>query len=404
MKEYDLIIAGGCASGLAAVIQAKREYPGIKIALLEKLPRVGKKLLSTGNGRCNFTNLSITPQDYYGNSFVSAVLGKYPPEKIIDFFKSLGLESYSDTAGRVYPRSNTAASLLDSLRLEVDESDTDVFTDCEVKSVYHSDKGFIVNDEFKSAKLIISTGGKSSPAQGSDGSGYKLAEMLGHSITGLFPSLVPLTCGSATVKSMKGIRANNAYLTVTDGKSSLSSQGEVLFTENGVSGIAAMELASFTEKVRANGKNPVLTIDFLPDYSREKLYEYITLTAEKYPDRAVDYLLTGVLPKPISAALLKDAGIYSGNCKFSDVDSSAAEKILNSVKSYSILLTGTKGYNFSQVTCGGVDTRGVNESTMESRLVDGLYFCGEILDVDGRCGGYNLHWAFASGLTAGELK
>ncbi|MBR6335937.1 MAG: NAD(P)/FAD-dependent oxidoreductase, partial [Clostridia bacterium] len=152
MKEYDLIIAGGCASGLAAAILAKREYPGIKIALLEKLPRVGKKLLSTGNGRCNFTNLSITPQDYYGNSFVSAVLGEYPPEKIIDFFKSLGLESYSDSAGRVYPRSNTAASLLDSLRLEVDESDTDVFTDCEVKSVYHSDKGFIVNDEFKSDK------------------------------------------------------------------------------------------------------------------------------------------------------------------------------------------------------------------------------------------------------------
>ncbi len=403
MKKYDLCIIGGSASGIVAAINAKYTYPNISVVILEKNSRLGKKILATGNGRCNLTNIHALKHEYKNMSFAQLSLKKYSSDKIIEFFSKLGLLTYTDEKGRVYPRSNTASSVLDALRFEIEKLNVDVVLNYPVNKVTHTDK-FIINDEFICNKLIVATGGKSSPSQGSDGSGYKIAKSLGHSITALYPSLVPLNSRLESVRSLKGIRAINTSLKITDNITESKSEGEILFTENGVSGIAAMELASVAEKILHNGNKPALIIDFLPEVNFEDLRIYLNNIIEHKRYQSMDNLLTGILPKQIGIQILKNCNIYYGGAVISNFSENMISEIIKSIKNFTLEITGTKGFVNSQVTCGGVNCKEIDKETMQSLLVDNLYFCGEIIDVDGRCGGFNLQWAFASGLTAGELK
>lgn len=403
MKKYDLGIVGGSASGLIAAINAKYLHPDISVVIFEKNQRLGKKILATGNGRCNLTNIHALDHEYTNSNFAQHSLKKYSSNEVIEFFSKLGLLTYADEKGRVYPRSNTASSVLDALRFEIEKLNVDVILDYPVSRVTHTDK-FIINDEFICDKLIIATGGKSSPSQGSDGSGYKIAKSLGHSITPLYPSLVPLNSRPEFVRSLKGIRAISTYLKITDGITESKSEGEILFTDNGVSGIAAMELASTAEKILHNGNKPVLEIDFLPEVSFDELKIYLNSVIEHKQGQSMDNLLAGILPKQIGIQILKNCNIYYGGAVISDFSENMISEIAKSIKDFTLEITGTKGFANSQVTCGGVNCKEINKETMQSLLIDNLYFCGEIIDVDGRCGGFNLQWAFASGLTAGELK
>ena len=403
MKKYDLCIAGACASGLAAAVSAKRAHPGYRIAMLEKLPRIGKKILVTGNGRCNLTNLNASPEDYNNPGFAAECFKKYPPRDVVSFFESLGLITFTDEAGRVYPRSNTASSVLDALRFSGELSEVDILTETPVNSVEKTADGFIINGEISCDKLIIATGGKASPSQGSDGSGYAIAKSLGHTVTRLCPSLVPINSRPDEVKGLKGIRAGNVRLTLKTDDDSYSSSGELLFTDNGISGICAMELAKYAENALKDRKNAKIVIDFLPDMSEEELKEYILDVSVMKAGQPLEIMLTGILPKQLGISVLKRAGVYLGGANIESFSESMAENVCLAVKQYSISVTGTKGFENAQVTAGGIDTDEVNPSSLESKLCKNLYFCGEILDVDGKCGGYNLQWAFASGLLAGEL-
>ncbi|MBR0113389.1 MAG: aminoacetone oxidase family FAD-binding enzyme [Clostridia bacterium] len=403
MKHYDLCIAGACASGLAAALSAAKNHPGIRIAVLEKLPRTGKKILVTGNGRCNLTNVNAVPGSYNNPAFAAPILEKYSPEKVIGFFGSLGLLTYTDSAGRVYPRSNTASSVLDSLRFAAEKYGIDIFTETPVTSAVKKDGEFIINNEFSSDKFIIATGGKASSPQGSDGSGYPLAKSFGHIITPLFPSLVPVNTKPDEVRGLKGVRAANVRLTFSAEDINASSEGELLFTENGISGICAMELASFAAKAVAKKIPAYIKVDFLPEMAEESLEKYLSDTARSKCGEPIDSFLTGILPKPLGIAVLKKAQVYLGGSQVEEISAGMAKAIAKEIKEFTLTVTGTKGFENAQVTKGGVDTSDINPETMESLLVPGLYFCGEINDIDGLCGGFNLQWAFASGLLAGEL-
>lgn len=405
MKRFDVIVIGGCASGLVAAINAHRLYPGLSIAVIEKLPRIGKKILATGNGRCNLSNETADSDrcaEYMNSEFAENAFEKYSVNKTLDFFSSLGLKTYTDSEGRIYPLSNTAASVVDAIRFNLDG--IELITDVAVTDVKKQNGGFMLNGEYFCDKLIIATGGKASPSQGSDGSGYALAESLGHTVTKLYPALVPLTADAAVTKPLKGVRIHDAFITVEkNGKTIGSSRGEILFTDSGISGIAAMEIASALEKNKEKGTDIFAVIDLVPEMSKAEIADYLTsLCRENCRD--CDSMLTGLVPKAAGIAVLKASGVYSPGKEIKSLTKNNIELIVDTIHHFGIKVTGTKGFDCAQVTSGGVSTKEINPGTMESLVCDNLFFAGEIIDVDGiHCGGFNLQWAWSSGLTAGEL-
>ncbi len=405
MKRFDVIVVGGSASGLAAAIGAKRRNPKLNIAVVEKLPRVGKKILATGNGKCNLTNLNALSHPYANSGFVKPAFEKYSPEKIIEFFGSMGLLCYADDEGRVYPRSNAAASVLDVLRFETERLGIAIITDTPITKAEKKNGLFTLNNEFSAEKLIIACGGKASPSQGSDGSGYPLAKAFGHSLTKLYPALVPLSVSDDITKSMKGMRARNVTLTLENGNLLQQSRGEILFADNGLSGIAAMELAAKAEESLVDVKRKTFThIDFVPDMTPELLVDYLEKVKKINANRSVEALLTGLLPKTIGIAVCKVCKLYKSDLMIGSLTEKDMLTIAKKLKDFTLEIKGTKGFANAQVTAGGVKTAEINPDSMESKLCKGLYFAGEIIDVHAGCGGFNLQWAWASGLLAGELK
>ena len=404
MKSYDMIVVGGCSSGIVAAINAKRINPDMKIAILEKLPRIGKKLLATGNGKCNLTNENAVMHDYVGKEFASYAFEKYSPEKIKEFFASLGLLCYTDSCGRVYPESNTASSVVDALRFELERLKIDVFCETPVTEIKHK-SDFVINGEFICKKLIIAAGGKSSPSQGSDGSGYALAKSLGHSITKLYPALVPLCASPGITKSLKGVRVRNVTLTLKGDKKIAQTSGEILFTDYGLSGIAAMELAASAQKyIDTVKQNPFTHIDFMPDMSYDELADYLANLNKIKGFTNVDNLLTGFLPKAVGIAICKAAKLYKADKLINELGEKDIRKIAEKIKNFPLEVTGARDFKDAQVTSGGIKTSEIDPETMQSKICRNLYFAGEIIDVDGGCGGFNLQWAWASGMLAGELN
>ncbi len=405
MKNYDLAVIGGCSAGLVAAINAKRIQPKLSVAVIEKLPRIGKKLLATGNGKCNITNMQALYHSYVNRGFAEYALESYPPEKIIEFFASLGLLTYSDSCGRVYPESNMAASVVDALRFELERLGIDVYCDTPVTEIRKAKNGFSVNGEFFCEKIILAAGGKASPPQGSDGSGFALAKSLGHKITPTVPSLVPLNASSEITRPLKGVRARNVNLTLKGDKILAKTQGEILFTDYGLSGIAAMELAAPAQKyIDAVKCNPFTFVDFLPDMAYNELLDYLKNLNKIKGFCTVDNFLTGILPKPLGIAICKACKLYKADRLISSLSEKDLHSVAEKIKNFPLEITGTRGFVNAQVTSGGIKVDEINEKTMESKLCKNVYFAGEIIDVVGGCGGFNLQWAWASGMLAGELK
>ena len=388
-NQFDILIIGASASGLACAINAKRLCPQKEIAILEALPKIGKKILATGNGRCNLSNLGALSHPYKNYKFASAALKRYPPEKTLEFFKSLGLLTFSDDCSRVYPMSNAATSVLDVLRFAAERLNIKIFCDTKAKFVKKTKDGFIINNEFKCKKLLIAAGGCASPAQGSDGSGYELLKSLGHSITPLYPSLVQLTSPEKQkLRPLKGVRVHDAIIKIENHEV----RGELLFTDYGLSGIASMEMS---QKIEGR-ENLVSSIDLLPTMSEKDIADFL-----KSVKLSASTMLLGILPKAVANAVLKEAKIVesknSNQLLFKDLI-----RVSHIIKNFKVKIDGTKGFSFAQVTSGGVKVTEFNRNTLESNLVSSLYCAGEILDVDGGCGGFNLQWAWSSGLTVGE--
>lgn len=388
-NQFDILIIGASASGLACAINAKRLCPEKEIAILEALPKIGKKLLATGNGRCNLTNLNALNHPYKNQKFAGACLKRYSPQRTLEFFRSLGLLTFTDDCSRVYPLSNTATSVLDVLRFAAESLNIHIFCDTKAQSVEKINDVFIVNNSFRCKKLVVATGGCASPAQGSDGSGYILLKALGHSITELYPSLVQLTSPEKQkLRPLKGVRVHDAIVKIDNHEV----RGELLFTDYGLSGIASMEIS---QKIEGRD-NLTASIDLVPSMSEKAIADFL-----KGVKLNASCMLLGILPKAVSNAVLKQAKIDESKSS-NQLSFKELIKVSHIIKNFKLQIDGTKGFNFAQVTSGGARVSEFNRNTLESNLVPSLYCTGEILDVDGGCGGFNLQWAWSSGLTAGE--
>ena len=390
-------VIGGGASGLAAAIEAKRTNKNAVVTVFEKNPRVGKKLLVTGNGRCNLTNVNADIEFYYGDaSFAEYALTKYDYESNIEFFNSMGLFTFSEE-NRVYPMSGQASSVLDALRFECENLGVEFLCDTFVSTVKRNENGFLINGSIKSDKVIIACGGKSSKVHGSDGFGFEILKSLSHSVTKLCPALVPLVCEDFP-KSLKGIRAQCDCTLKIDGKMSALSSGEVQFCDYGLSGIPIMELSRFVSL--SNSKDIKIVVDNVNTFTHEELTSYIKGRIKENPTLKNENLLTGIMNKMLSLYAEKLCQISPsepGNALSDEKIKALSDKI----KNMEFFVSSTRGFDFSQVTAGGADCSEFDKTTMQSCKVKGLYACGEVLNVDGACGGYNLQWAWSSGRLAG---
>lgn len=396
-------VIGGCAAGLACAVELAKRNTGLKITVFERNDRVGKKLLATGNGRCNLTNLSIGEENYRNYSFAKYALTKFSPQDNISFFNSIGLYTKADQCGRVYPLSNQASSVLDSLRFAAENLGVRTVTDTLIESIRSSKNKFILNESLSFDFVVIATGGKAAPSQGSDGNGYTLLRSLGHRITKLSPSLVQLeTKEREFVKPLKGVRCDADMTLYLDSKFVCRKHGELLFTDYGLSGIVSMEVSAYASPYLAHcGKNAEVLTDLVPTLDKQELSLYIKKQASIFPNKSVEDILSGFLPKRVGQAVMKTLDV-SLERPVSSLTPQRLDALANALKNVSFKLSGTKDFTFAQVTAGGAVTNEFDDKTMESRLVKGLYCVGEVLDVDGDCGGFNLNWAWSSGRLAAE--
>ncbi len=394
-------IIGGGASGLMAAITAAEG--GHSVVLLERQARVGRKLLSTGNGRCNLTNLNFSPENYHGapDPFLRPALEAFPPRAALEFFHSLGLLTVAEPSGRVYPRSDQAGSVVDVLRFAAARG-AEVRTGAEVLALHRKGEGFALElaDEVLTAdRVLVCCGGLAGEKLGGSKSGYQLLASLGHHRTALRPALVQLRTGDALVRSLKGVRADAHVRLERRGALLAESAGEVQFTDYGLSGPAIFEISRAA--AAAEGEAAV-RLDLLREVSQDELERLLERRAADFPGLTLENLLTGMLHNRLGRTVLRGAG-YGLDGLASDLKAADFQKIAAAVKDLVFPLTGTQGFDAAQVTAGGMDTAEFDPATLQSRLVPGLYAAGEVLDVDGDCGGYNLQWAWASGRLAGRL-
>ena len=392
-------IIGGGASGMAAALAAA-ENTDVQVVLMERQARVGRKLLATGNGRCNLTNLHASEQGYHGTNpeFSQPALHAFDPAATLEWFRSLGLFAVAEPSGRVYPYSDQANSVVDVLRLALERPNIQIKTGFEVQKIRREAAGFALSNGEETVlceKLIAACGGLAGTKLGGSMAGYKLLGKLGHKCSRLRPTLVQLKCDWSGVTALKGVRANCHAKIFHGEKLFAESSGELQFTEYGLSGPVIFEVSR--DVCFAPG-DWHCRLDFIPQWSMEELR--IELQRRKIGDLPMEELMTGILHNRLGRVLTKAAGV-KGKQVVRELEDWELAEICRTVKSFEIPLTEPMGMDHAQVTAGGILTEQFDPQTMESRLVPGLYACGEVLDIDGDCGGYNLQWAWSSGRCAG---
>lgn len=416
MKRRQVVIVGGGASGLVAAIGAARQ--GAQVTVLEHKETPGRKILSTGNGRCNLTNLKMDGSCYRGSQpgFPMQVIGHFPVKAALEFFDGLGIVT-RERSGYIYPYSDQASAVLDALLMEIRHLGIRIETGCNVRYIRREKGGgFLLEtdhvDSSRSAAavpgksyrgdvVILAAGSKAAPVTGSDGSGYGLAASLGHRVIEPLPALVQLRCGGKIFKQVAGIRCEARVTILVEGVVEAEDIGELQLTDYGISGIPTFQVSRFAARALAGKKKVEAVVDFLPSRSREELKEWMDARRRHFPDRQCGELMNGVLQKKLSGALLREAGIPVDK-QVREVPTGSWRRFDGILKAFCVPVTAANPFEKAQVCCGGVDTREVHGDTMESKLVPGLYLAGELLDVDGICGGYNLQWAWSSGYVAGS--
>lgn len=392
-------IVGAGASGMAAALSAA-ENPNVEIIIFERQSRVGRKLQATGNGRCNLTNLNAKCGGYHGNDphFAQYALNRFDPQATLNWFQELGLFTVAEQSGRVYPYSDQANSVVDILRFALNKPNIQLRLGAEVERIACNNDVFRVTTAAGEAlcdKVIVACGGLAGTKLGGTMSGYKLLGKLGHKSSKLRPSLVQLKCAWSGVVALKGVRANCRVQILHNSNLFAESLGEIQFTEYGLSGPVIFEVS---RDVCYGAGEWLARLDFLPHISKHELLSM--LTKRRDSNIPTEDFLTGILHNRLGKTLLKAVGVNAAHA-LSSLNDSDIEAVAATVKCFDIVLDSPMGMESAQVTAGGILTKDIDASTMESRLIPGLYVCGEVLDVDGDCGGYNLQWAWSSGRTAG---
>lgn len=393
-------IIGGGASGMAAALAAA-EGGSHQVVVMERQARVGRKLQATGNGRCNLTNLHVGRGGYHGEhpEFAEVALAAYPVAETLEWFRSLGLYTVAEANGRVYPYSDQANSVVDVLRFGLDRDNITVKTGFEVLRVKRDADGFWVQGSEETVfchRLIVACGGLAGTKLGGSMSGYKLLRGFGHHCTRLRPTLVQLKSGWSGCASLKGVRANCHVRILRSGLCHGESTGELQFTEYGLSGPVIFEVS---RDVCQGGGTWTAVLDLLPGETEAELMAELLRRAQRA--LPVEELLTGMLHNRLGRVLLRAAGLSPvRSCR--ELTETELQTVCRCIRAFEVPLTEPMGMDCAQVTAGGILTEEFAPHTMESRLVPGLYACGEVLDIDGDCGGYNLQWAWSSGRLAGH--
>lgn len=410
MIYHKLIILGGGASGLMAAITAK-DF-GIDVAIIEGNDRVGKKILTTGNGRCNISNSSIkfpfTPYHSLNKDFFTAVLSNFGFKETENFFNSIGLPLIELENDKIYPQSLQASSVVDIFRLALEDRNIPVYNNFKVKNISTDKDGFKLSTEDASTdsiccgKLIIACGGKSAVKTGSDGSGYTLCKSLNHSVTPTIPAIVQLKLDSKNLKALSGVKFIGYASISVDGIEKRKEFGEILFTDYGISGPPILQLSRIASEMKSKSKNITISLDMMPNLTIDELRNFLENHFGVFSYREVINSLIGIFNKKLIPILLKEAAIDNLHKPCYELTWKEKSRLLDIIKNWNFNCIDSNGFNNAQVTAGGVNTEEVDNYTLESKLVKDLYFCGEILDVDGDCGGYNLQWAWSSGYIAAK--
>lgn len=421
-SAYDTAVAGAGASGLMAAITAARA--GMRTVLIEHTPDPAKKLLATGNGRCNYTNAVQDLNNYYceDKRFVPAVLEQFPAEAALAFFSELGVRPVQKNGSCIYPESGQASSVRDVLLEEARRLQIPFLLSADIKNIsfrkqearFEFEFEFEIEIEVNAAQkgkktlsicsrtLILATGGKASPRTGSDGSGYRFAQKLGHTLIPPLPALTALTAEKKQWELPAGVRMECRAALDIEGKQAACERGELQITAYGLSGIVIFQFSRFAARALAGKKTVCVRLDFKPDMVREELSGYLMerMHSVYQASKTLERGFTGFLPEKLIPAIIKRAALKKDMpCRM--LQKEQAERLAAALKAYSVTINGTKDFDFAQVTTGGVPVHEIDPQTLGSRLVRGLFFAGEMIDVDAKCGGYNLQWAWASGFAAG---
>ncbi|MCG4565677.1 NAD(P)/FAD-dependent oxidoreductase [Anaerosalibacter bizertensis] len=400
-----VIVIGGGAAGMVAAISAKRN--GADVIILERNSRVGKKILATGNGRCNYTNKFLQLENYHGKNskFVYSPLSQFGVEETISFFETLGIAPAVEEGGKVFPLSFQASSVLDVLRYELEDLGIRILCDAFVKDVKKKSGEFLVQlsdgRKINGDRVIIATGGKAMPSTGSDGNGYDLAKKLGHSIVEVFPGLVQLKLEENFLKSIAGVKVVGTASLIYKNKILREDKGDILFTNYGISGPPILQISRKALEFLNNGKKPILKVSIIDSMDKEELKKRLKIRFNYMPKKSAEIGLIGLINKKLIPVILRESKIDKSK-KAANLSNEDIENLANILTNWRFEIKGSKSWDNAQVTAGGIDTKDIDSSTMESKLIKGLYFAGEIIDIDGDCGGFNLQWAWSSGYIAGE--
>ena len=405
-KTWDAVFIGGGAAGLAGAIMLKRLCGEAAVLIVEKAPRVGKKLLSTGNGTCNFSNRDANPVHYHGTdpAFPAAALTAFPSSDAAAFFASIGVESEVRANGRMYPLCASASAVLDCLRAECAARDVEIRCETAVTAIEPQADGFFLRttgEPIKATCVAVTTGGAASPSLGGCTDGYALLTALGYKKTPLFPSIVQVRTDTEYVRAVKGLRVDGAVTFCLDGAPVASETGEILFTEYGISGPAVMQISRVVGDWECTKKGALTAhIDLLPGIPTETLAKKIDGRKKQFKNRPLEDFLTGLLHKRIGQTVLRAVKATPLTRESGTLTNDECAAIVSGIKDWTLTVTGTQGFVGAQVTAGGIDTADFDPVTMQSKKHAGLFAAGEVLDVDGDCGGFNLHFAWASACAA----
>lgn len=402
-------IIGGGASGMMAAISAAEE--GFSPTIFEKNESLGKKILLTGNGRCNISNSTVSWKNYNGTHprFAASALNQFSQTRTRIFFQDLGLVLKEEDAGRLFPRSDQAQSVVEVLKEELKNQNVKVLLNQKIRKVNKENDKFKLltyqGKEHKFDKLIIATGGRSYPSTGSTGDGYRFAKMLGHNVVSPFPASVPLRISHIVCNKLQGIKLVTTFKILYKGKTVEEVTDELLFTHLGLSAPAVLRSSRAVSKIlyKNPDENVECSINFFPEFSQDKLIKLIKKRIESHPNRQIGNQFIGMLPKRLAPTILKYSD-FNPDKKSTAISTREIDKIVSLLTDFRLKIDDILGWKLAQFTAGGIDVKEINPKTLQSKKTNNLYFCGEVIDIDGESGGYNLQWAWSSGFVAGHLN
>jgi predicted Rossmann fold flavoprotein len=409
-NRFDLIVIGAGAAGMMAAIVAARK--GKKVLLLEKLSKIASKLKATGGGRCNLTN-TLSNEEFmarFGRDgrFMQDALKEFDYKKLIIFLDEIGIETHAPDGFRIFPTSHSSSTIIEGLQKEMNRLNITILCNQKVTRLLstgrHIDGVKTESQTYLAPHVIVATGGLGYPVLGAEGDGYTLANELGHKVTELSPAMMPLKTKEEWVKNCRADTIAKVELKVALKKhKKLRAKGDLIFTNSGIRGPVVLDFArEITPLLKKYGEVPIL-LNLTKGKNEEEIRQHFKNLLKKGDKSTVLELVTSLLPEALSRELCKLTDIQADE-KYKKIDGERRDRLISLLAWTPLTINGHDGFRLAMITRGGISLKEINPKTMQSKLIDGLYFCGEVMNLDGPCGGYNLQWSFASGYLAGELK